>query len=371
MNLHAPVTAAQQITSPADAFSKLHSWTHDLRGWCTRPEPVAVVFQAAHFVRLVAEELSQWHEDPLPMLSHMRWILQLHNVPECDAETILANFAERPRYLTPDDVDAAKVVIECFDKVLADRVSRKQRVRSPVPEIELVRRVLLDHVSARETAADVGLAHSGVSATIRGMIVDVIQYVGDFAITPPPKCKRPNRRRLSAQGAGIACYNSRTIARSVSPRRRQGDPKALPAGDDQRLIADFLERRGATKLPPGLAEDYSPANLPSDLKYQSSVNMSAFGGRDFKTFERASYDWQAGARDGEYRWPSKSYPRFTTIGQISAAEYRRPIGDHPFIDDDTTADEADNGIIDAVSHLEASALDDGFFYDHGSQPVSD
>jgi len=253
---------------PRDAFARMLSWADDLLpSWCDSSEPVAAALQAADLIR----------------------------------------HAKQQHRIDPDDIHAARLVIDYWNRVLLVRLSRRQRLRAYFSDWTLAKYVLLEHQTVREVATRLGLDPSGstVARRLAAAVASVAASVGPFE-------KNSRRPGLKSQTQDFVAYTVGVGHREIEPRlpshlifgalkawtaelpaikramaaahpdhggtsagfieahrkyqtakesakqlRRHERPSIAPAPDDPWLIAEALEYFGeATRLPPGCADEY-------------------------------------------------------------------------------------------------------------------
>jgi hypothetical protein len=397
-----PITSsAALLNPPRDAFARMYSWVDDLPGWCDRTEPVATALQAAEWVRIIYGELEHWRAAeqnhleaafeaadkaasgaPKLILAQLSGKLKLYHHPISErAKSALSeiNDVERPRYLSPDDIQASKLLVDWWNKALLIRLARRPRLRSFVSDWSLLKYALLERMSMRAVAERVGLdrSGSGVASRIAEAIAAVAETAGEFPLDfPAPRLEWSKPRLLTPQTEKVACY---TII-----RRKNFEPKLLtakrapfqPGTDDRLLIAEHLKTIGVTRLPPGIADGVPHGSLRGDRTYDIEAGTVAISypqkgrwpfSRRFNVgpepvSDRATSYWRP-------YWSSKAHKRWCREGAVKVEEFRRKLGRYSVVDDDPPKTDA-NATPDMVDVIERSMERTDEFDTPGGEPFN-
>jgi hypothetical protein len=238
------------ITTTPVAAARMALWANALPGWCDQDEPAAKILQTALGIWLVPEEIDKEDEQVLMTLR------LVDDKYFDDIEDTKRRFRYRPRrVVTQDDIEAAGLVIHQANRVLLLEIARKKRWRATIDDgnaflsdWSIIKRHLVQHLSFREIARDLGLDEAGIRRRFHDALASISMAFGPIqwpkSLSPHPF---PYYRGARRTGRRPVWHHQLHI--------HEDREQILTAELD--LVASFLAGGGAVqKLPDGLAVDF-------------------------------------------------------------------------------------------------------------------
>jgi hypothetical protein len=319
LNLQRPIKVVPPVRTTADwnnfAFTRMAELADAIPGWCDAKQPVARILQAAFWVRLLHNEINRRDETP-------DWI-----IGNAARDAIRAAYPEqrgvfrRPRVLTPDDIHAARLVLHHALTILIGDMARRERWRSYVADWHIIEMVLAQHLTTRDIAQIVGLAHSVVARRYRAAIAAISQAAPSLKSQKTKSCirvERPRRKHCAdvlmepkpvmpavwpydpartaeivPAGAAAGYELSRTI---FEPDGQIRHYRVLPAVDWARIIKRLPDGPRKNHL---LDVDRDISDLTADSEHRAWM-----------------WRWQSGRLDGR-GWTSKPEKRWSVRGSVT------------------------------------------------------
>jgi hypothetical protein len=268
-----------------DAATRMALWANVLPGWCDQDEPAAKILQTALGIWLVPEAIDKEDEQVLMTLR------LVDDKYFDDIEDTKRRFRYRPRLVvTQEDIEAAGLVIHQANRVLLVEIARKKRWRATIggdvflSDWTIIKRHLVQHLSIREIARDLGLDEAGIRRRFHDALASISTAFGPIqwpeSVSPHPKpyyrgARRTGRRPVWRHKIHI----------------HEDREQVLTAELD--LVASFLASGGAVQtLPPGLAVDFDTVDVKGHpIGHARGKTCAAYGA------------------DGELLWVVSSRPQ--------------------------------------------------------------
>jgi hypothetical protein len=181
MKITTTITAAPVPALLRDAAARMALWANVLPGWCDQDEPAARVLQTALGIMLVPEEIDKEDEQVLMTLR------LVDDKYFDDIEDTKRRFRYRPRLVVArDDIEAAGLVIQYGIRASnLSEIAPGKRWRATtddgnafLSDWSIIKRHLIQHLSFREIARDLGLDEAGIRRRFHKAIASISAAFG-------------------------------------------------------------------------------------------------------------------------------------------------------------------------------------------------
>ena len=305
-----------------DAGARMALWANVLPGWCDQDEPAAKILQTALGVWLVPEAIDKEDEQVLMTLR------LVDDKYFDDIENTKRRFQYRPRLVvTQEDIEAAGLVIHQANRVLLLEIARKKRWRATIggdvflSDWTIIKRHLVQHLSFREIARDLGLDEAGIRRRFHDALASISAAFGPIqwpqSLSPHPNPYYRGARRIGRRPV----WHHKIHIREDRP---DFQTREQVLAEELAKVDQFIAAGGTVqKLPPGLAVDFDTADVKGHPIGHVKGKTCAAYGADGKLLWVVSYRPQAawdnepgGSRypDGDLfadaRWEGKQHSSF-------------------------------------------------------------
>jgi hypothetical protein len=316
--------AAAAPTLLENAVARMTLWANVLPGWCDQGKPAAKVLQTALGIWLVPEAIDKEDEQVLMTLR------LVDDKYFDDIEDTKRRFRYRPRLVvTQDDIEAAGLVIHHGNRVLLLEIARKKaqgkRWRATIDDGDaflsdwsIIKRHLVQHLSFREIARDLGLDEAGIRRRFHDALASISAAFGPiqwpYSLSPHPNPYYRGTRRTGRRPAWHHKINVHQDTKTgwfpqVFLKREQVHAYELD------LAEQFITGGGTVqKLPPGLAVDFDTV----DVKGRPIGHVS---GVDIDGNTTARKQCAAYGADGELLWVVSSRPQAAWDNEPGGSRY--------------------------------------------------
>ena len=315
-----------------EAVARMTLWANVLPGWCDQDEPAAKVLQTALGVWLVPGEIDKEDEEVLMTLR------LVDDKYFDDVDDTKRRFRYRPRLVVAQaDIEAAGLVIQHSNRVLLLEIARKKalgkRWRATIDDgnaflsdWSIIKRHLVQHLSFREIARDLGLDEAGIRRRFHDALASISAAFGPIqwpqSLSPHPNPYYRGTRRIGRRPVWHHKIH-------IHEDRPDFQTREQVLAEELAKVDQFIAAGGTVqKLPPGLAVDFDTADVKGHpighvtkvRPAQPTVLMANFYGwfppdlKPLGTTNPGRSRYPDGDLFADARWEGNSIPRSSGNG---------------------------------------------------------